>query len=225
MSSGPISQEVTGDIAGAASLRMTQPIGALMLAVRESEELCDDIYEIWVHDSQVVHWALHTASPVLRPHGRHSAVCVSPQPADDVLRKCPVPVVRCLLSVCILKPPGMHAWRCCRPEMSMPHHMQLLCMQASLPQTVAAMRFILAYQNCTTGQAGGPLTEEEFLARLHDWATTEPTPSGYAPEPLSSDLSCAAHIMSYRDNSEMISNTTTHCHLEPVIRECSVPLA
>ena len=32
---------------------MTQPIGALMLAVRESEELCDDIYETWVHDSQV----------------------------------------------------------------------------------------------------------------------------------------------------------------------------
>ena len=46
-------QDVTGDIAGAASLRMAQPIGLLMLAIRESEELCDDIYESWVHDSQV----------------------------------------------------------------------------------------------------------------------------------------------------------------------------
>lgn len=54
-------QEVTGDIAGAAGLRMTQPIGALMLAVRESEELCDDIYETWVHDSQV---SLCPLSPV-----------------------------------------------------------------------------------------------------------------------------------------------------------------
>ena len=71
-----------------------------------------------------------------------------------------------------------------RPNRLDLHHMMPLCMQASLPQTVAAMRFILAYQNCTTGQAGGPLTEEEFLARLHDWATTEPTLSGSAPRSL-----------------------------------------
>lgn len=54
-------QEVTGDIAGAASLRMAQPIGLIMLAVRECEELCDDIYENWVHDSQVVFGAQNTA--------------------------------------------------------------------------------------------------------------------------------------------------------------------
>ena len=33
---------------------MAQPIGALMAQVRTSDEMCDDIYENWVHDSQVV---------------------------------------------------------------------------------------------------------------------------------------------------------------------------
>lgn len=44
--------------------------------------------------------------------------------------------------------------------------------QASLEQTVAAMRFFLAHQSASTWQGQGPLTEEDFLARLHEWATT-----------------------------------------------------
>ena len=44
-------QEVTGDIAG--NLRLTQPIGTLMLAIRDCDEVYDDIYETWVHESQV----------------------------------------------------------------------------------------------------------------------------------------------------------------------------
>ncbi len=44
-------QEVTGDIAG--NLRLTQPIGTLMLALRDCDEVYDEIYETWVHDSQV----------------------------------------------------------------------------------------------------------------------------------------------------------------------------
>lgn len=62
--------------------------------------------------------------------------------------------------------------------------MHPLCVQASLPQTVAAMRFILAYQSCTSGQAQGPLSEEDFLARVHEWATTEPTSARSAVRPL-----------------------------------------
>jgi len=50
-------QEVTGDIAG--NLRLTQPIGTLMLAIRDSEEVYDDIYETWVHDSQVAVLSKH----------------------------------------------------------------------------------------------------------------------------------------------------------------------
>ena len=54
-------------------------------------------------------------------------------------------------------------------------------MQASLPQTVAAMRFILACQSCASGQAQGPLSEEDFLARVQEWATTDPTSSRSTP--------------------------------------------
>ena len=44
-------QEVTGDIAN--NLRLSQPVGALWLAVRDADDVFDDIYETWVHDSQV----------------------------------------------------------------------------------------------------------------------------------------------------------------------------
>ena len=72
-------QEVTGDIAGAASLRMGQPIGSLMLAIRDSEELCDDIYETWVHDSQVVPSAWHAAPPCTpQSHSHTTGVAVPP---------------------------------------------------------------------------------------------------------------------------------------------------
>ena len=50
-------QEVTGDIAN--NLRLTHPIGALWLAVRDADDVFDDIYETWVHDSQVPHFC-HT---------------------------------------------------------------------------------------------------------------------------------------------------------------------
>ena len=46
-------QEVTGDIAN--NLRLSHPIGALWLAVRDADDVFDDIYETWVHDSQVPH--------------------------------------------------------------------------------------------------------------------------------------------------------------------------
>ena len=36
---------------------------------------------------------------------------------------------------------------------------------------MAAMRFFLAYQSASTWQAQFPLTEEDFLPRLHEWAT------------------------------------------------------
>ena len=79
-------QEVTGDIAGAANLRLAQPIGSLMLAIRDSEELCDDIYESWVHDSQVLLWAQHSARPCTsQSHGHTTDVTVLPH-------KCPEPV-------------------------------------------------------------------------------------------------------------------------------------
>ena len=60
-----------------------------------------------------------------------------------------------------------------------------LSMQAGLPQTVAAMRFILAYQSGTTGQAQGPLAEEEFLTRLHEWVASEPSSTGCATDQIS----------------------------------------
>ena len=85
---------------------------------------------------------------------------------------------------------GLHActkapsYQRCRQEEQLPYHAQLLCMQASLPQTVAAMRFILAYQSATTGQAQGPLTEEEFLTRLHEWVAMEPSSTGCTPDQI-----------------------------------------
>ena len=48
-------------------------------------------------------------------------------------------------------------------------------MQASLEQTVAAMRFFLAYQSATTWQSQGPLSEDDFLNKLHEWAVISPT--------------------------------------------------
>ena len=36
---------------------------------------------------------------------------------------------------------------------------------------MAAMRFFLAYQSASTWQRQFPLTEEDFLPRLHEWAT------------------------------------------------------
>lgn len=44
-------QEVTGDIVN--NLRLLHPVGALWLAVRDADDVFDDIYETWVHDSRV----------------------------------------------------------------------------------------------------------------------------------------------------------------------------
>ena len=55
------------------------------------------------------------------------------------------------------------------------HDTNTLCMQASLEQTVAAMRFFLAYQSATTWQSQGLLSEDDFLNKLHEWAVTSPT--------------------------------------------------
>jgi hypothetical protein len=41
--------------------------------------------------------------------------------------------------------------------------------QASLEQTVAAIRFFLA----SLSQYQSPLTEDEFVSRLQDWAITD----------------------------------------------------
>ena len=40
---------------------------------------------------------------------------------------------------------------------------------------MAAMRFFLACQSATTWQSQGPLSEDDFLNKLHEWAVTSPT--------------------------------------------------
>ena len=47
---------------------------------------------------------------------------------------------------------------------------------------MAAMRFFLAYQSASTWQAQFPLTEEDFLPRLHEWATA-PASTSRCPFP------------------------------------------
>lgn len=74
-----VAQEVTGDVAG--NLRLTQPIGTLLLAVRDAEDLSDDIYETWVHDSQVSLKACQQLSSSFHAtcHTRHHApICTRP---------------------------------------------------------------------------------------------------------------------------------------------------
>ena len=44
-------QEVTGDVM--VNMRSQQPIGALLSAVKEEEEIYDEIYESWIHDRHV----------------------------------------------------------------------------------------------------------------------------------------------------------------------------
>lgn len=38
------------------NLRSQQPIGAILSAVKEEEELYDEIYESWIHDRHVRFW-------------------------------------------------------------------------------------------------------------------------------------------------------------------------
>ena len=64
-------QEVTGDIAS--NLRLTHPIGALWLAVRDADDVFDDIYETWVHDSQVPHSS--TISCARSAASQHAELC------------------------------------------------------------------------------------------------------------------------------------------------------
>ncbi len=44
-------QEVTGDVM--VNMRSQQPIGALLSAVKQEEEIYDEIYESWIHDRHV----------------------------------------------------------------------------------------------------------------------------------------------------------------------------